>query len=450
MADKQSSYDRIPPHNLEAEESLLGSMLLSKEVIDDIHELVEPEDFYREANGKIYQAIIELYGHNEPVDAITLAELLKRKNWLSEVGGKSYIHTLVNVVPTAANALHYAHIVNDSSLLRRMIRSATDIAALGYSVPEDVDEAINQAEAMILEVSKKREMGSIDSIGALLSEAYAELELLSGSEGSVIGTATGFSQLDDLAGGFRPSDFIVVAGRPGMGKTSFVLTVAQHVALEQKKPVVIFSLEMSKVELSMRILCSDARVNARNLRSSSLKEEEWKRVASAMNRLSDAPITINDAGNITMVGIRSVARRLNNKNPLGLIIVDYMQLMTGHGRSENRQQEVSEISRAMKLLARELDVPVIGVSQLSRGPENRTDKRPMLSDLRESGAIEQDADQVMFIYREEEYDQHTDEKGIAEIILRKHRHGPTGTIKLAFIEHFTKFDNLDTRHEPDF
>jgi replicative DNA helicase len=450
MANKQSSYDRIPPHNLEAEESLLGSMLLSKEVIDEIHELVEPEDFYRESNGKIYQAITELYGHNEPVDAITLAELLKRKNWLSEIGGKSYIHTLVNVVPTAANALHYANIVNDSSLLRRMIRSATEIAALGYSIPEDVDEAINQAEAMILEVSKKREMGSIETIGELLSEAYDELELLSGADGTVIGTGTGFRELDDLAGGFRPSDFIVVAGRPGMGKTSFALTIAQNVALEQKKPVLVFSLEMSKVELSMRILCSDARVNARNLRSSSLKEEEWKRVASAMNRLSDAPITINDAGNITMVGIRSVARRMNNKSPLGLIIVDYMQLMTGHGRSENRQQEVSEISRAMKLLARELDVPVMGISQLSRGPENRTDKRPMLSDLRESGAIEQDADQVMFIYREEEYDKHTDDKGIAEILLRKHRHGPTGTIRLAFIENYTKFDNLDTRHTEDF
>lgn len=449
MADKQSSYDRIPPHNLEAEESLLGSMLLSKEVIDEIHELVEPEDFYREANGKIYQAIMELYGHNEPVDAITLAEALKRKNWLAEVGGKSYIHTLVNVVPTAANALHYANIVNDSSLLRRMIRSATDIAALGYSIPEDVDEAINQAEAMILEVSKKREMGSIESIGDLLSAAYAELELLSGAD-SVVGTGTGFRDLDDLAGGFRPSDFIVVAGRPGMGKTSFALTIAQNVSIQQEKPVLLFSLEMSKVELSMRILCSEARVNARNLRSSSLKEEEWKRVASAMNRLSDAPITINDAGNITMVGIRSVARRMNNKSPLGLIIVDYMQLMTGHGRSENRQQEVSEISRAMKLLARELDVPVMGISQLSRGPESRTDKRPMLSDLRESGAIEQDADQVMFIYREEEYDKHTDDKGVAEILLRKHRHGPTGTVKLAFIENYTKFDNLDKHHTPDF
>jgi replicative DNA helicase len=449
MADKQSSYDRIPPHNLEAEESLLGSMLLSKEVIDDIHEMVEPEDFYREANGKIFQAIMELYGHNEPVDAITLAEVLKRKNWLAEVGGKSYIHTLVNVVPTAANALHYANIVNDSSLLRRMIRAATDIAALGYTIPEDVDEAINQAEAMILEVSKKREMGSIESIGQLLSAAYEELELLSGADGSVVGTGTGFTDLDKLSGGFRSADFIVVAGRPGMGKTSFALTIAQNVALEQKKPVLLFSLEMSKVELSMRILCSEARVNARNLRNSSLKEEEWKRVASAMNRLSEAPITINDAGNITMVGIRSVARRMNNKEPLGLVIVDYMQLMTGHGRSENRQQEVSEISRAMKLLARELECPVMGISQLSRGPESRNDKRPMLSDLRESGAIEQDADQVMFIYRDEEYDPHTDDKGVAEILLRKHRHGPTGDVRLAFIGDYTRFNNLDRHHGDD-
>lgn len=449
MADKQSSYDRIPPHNLEAEESLLGSMLISKEVIDEIHELVEPEDFYRESNGKIYQSIIELYAHNEPVDAITLAELLKRKDWLAEVGGKSYIHTLVNVVPTAANAMHYAKIVNDSALLRRMIRSATDIAALGYSVPEDVDEAINKAEAMILEVSKKREMGSYESIGALLNDAYEELELLSGADGQVVGTGTGFYDLDNLAGGFRPSDFIVVAGRPGMGKTSFALTIAQNVALDQNKTVLLFSLEMSKVELSMRILCSDARVNSRNLRNSSLKENEWRRVAKAMSRLNEAPIIINDAGNITMVGIRSVARRINNKTPLGLIIVDYIQLMTGHGRNENRQQEVSEISRAMKLLARELDVPVMGISQLSREPEKRNDKRPMLSDLRESGAIEQDADQVMFIYRDQEYNPDSEDKGTAEILLRKHRHGPTGTVKLGFNESYTRFLNYDGDHDND-
>jgi replicative DNA helicase len=443
--------ERIPPHNLEAEESLLGAMLLSKDAIAEAQELVELDDFYREANQKIYQCILELYVGGEPADAITLAEILKRKGWLEGVGGKGYIHTLVNVVPTAASAPYYATIVSQSATLRRLIRAASDIAAMGYATPEDVDEVVNEAESLIFAVAHNRRMGRLEPINALLAETFERLEKLSEAGGSLTGVSTGFHELDHLTSGLQPSDFIVVAGRPAMGKTSFALSIAQHVALEQKLPVAIFSLEMSKHQLVQRMLCSESRVNARNLRDGNLKEEDWLRVSSAMNRMSDAPIWIDDTANVTMLGIRSTSRKLkSNYGRLGLIIVDYLQLMQGHTRTENRQQEVSDISRAMKILSRELDTPVIAISQLSRAVESRTDKRPQLSDLRESGAIEQDADLVMFIYRDEVYDKHSEDKGTAEIIIGKHRHGPIGDIKLAFIEHFTKFDNLDTRHTPDF
>ncbi len=450
MAISRIAPDRIPPHNLEAEESLLGAMLLSRDAIGEVHEIVEQTDFYREANQKIFQTVIELYGSGEPVDAITLAELLNRKGWLTDVGGKAYIHTLVNLVPTAAHALYYAEIVSQNAILRRLINAASQITALGYSVPEDIRHVIDQAEGLIFDVSKRRIAGSLESIGSLLNETYDELERISQAKGHVTGAASGFRDLDKLTGGFQPSDFIVVAGRPGMGKTSFALSIAQNVAFNQEKPVAIFSLEMSKIQLTMRMLCSEARVSSANLRESTLKDEEWRRVNSAMNRLSEAPIFINDTANISMLSIRSTARRLDSKTPLGLIIVDYLQLMQGDSRTENRQQEVSDISRSMKLLGRELNVPILALSQLSRAVESRTDKRPQLSDLRESGAIEQDADLVAFIYRDEEYDKHTDEKGVAEILVRKHRHGPTGEIRLAFIDHFAKFDNLDTRHTPDY
>jgi len=449
MAISKLAPDRIPPHNLEAEESLLGAMLLSREAIGEIHEVVEQSDFYREANQKIFQAILELYSSGEPADAITLAESLNRKGWLNDVGGKAYIHTLVNFVPTAAHALYYAEIVSQNAILRRLISASAQITALGYSVPEDIKDVIDQAEGLIFDVSKRRIAGALEPIGSLLTETYDELERISQAKGHVTGAASGFRDLDRLTGGFQPSDFIVVAGRPGMGKTSFALTIAQHVAFAQKKPVAIFSLEMSKIQLTMRMLCSEARVSSANLRESTLKDEEWRRVNSAMNRLSEAPIFINDTANISMLSIRSTARRLDSKTPLGLIIVDYLQLMQGDSRSENRQQEVSDISRSMKLLGRELNVPILALSQLSRAVESRTDKRPQLSDLRESGAIEQDADLVAFIYRDEEYDKHTDDKGIAEILVRKHRHGPTDEIRLAFIDRFAKFDNLDTRHTPD-
>lgn len=446
MAVKEPSFERVPPHNLEAEESLLGAMLLSPDAIAEAQEIVESGDFYREANRKIYEAIQELYIGGEPADAITLAETLKKKGWLDEVGGKAYIHTLVNIVPTASNAAHYARIVADNATLRRLISAAGEIAAMSYSVPEDIAQVIDRSENLIFKVSHERSSEAYQYIGELLHDAYERLEKLSESKSHVTGLETGFYDLDYRTRGLQPSDFIVVAGRPSMGKTSFALSIAEHVAMNVKKPVAIFSLEMSKQQLVQRMICSEARVDATNLQTGNLKEDEWIRVNAGFNRLSESRIIIDDTANINMMGIRSKARRMTSNEELGLIIVDYLQLMQGHSRADNRQQEVADISRAMKILGRELHVPVVAISQLSRKLEDRPNKRPQLSDLRESGAIEQDADLVMFIYRDELYNEHSDDKGIAEIIIGKHRHGPIGTVRLAFLEQFTKFSNLDTRH----
>lgn len=446
MAVKEPSFERVPPHNLEAEESLLGAMLLSPDAIAEAQEIVRPEDFYREANRKIYEAIQQLYVGGEPVDAITLADALKKKDWLNDIGGKAYIHTLLNVVPSASNAIHYANIIRDTATLRRLILAAAEISAMGYSAPEDLTEVIDRAEELIFSVSHASASQNYSYIGDMLQEVYEHIETLAESKSHVTGLETGFYELDSLTRGLQPSDFIVIAARPTMGKTSLSLSIAEHVALNLKKPVAIFSLEMNKEQLVERMICSQARVDATRLQTGRLNDEEWSRVNHAMSSLSEAKIIIDDTASINMMGIRSKARRMTSREPLGLIIVDYLQLMMGHRKTENRQQEVAEISRAMKILGRELHVPVIAISQLSRNLENRPNKRPMLSDLRESGAIEQDADLVLFIYRDEEYNEHTDDKGIAEINIGKHRHGPTGMVKLAFLGQFTKFANLETRH----
>ncbi|MFH1736655.1 MAG: replicative DNA helicase [Actinomycetota bacterium] len=450
MAVKQTTLERVPPHNLEAEESLLGAMLLSKDAIAEAQELVGAEDFYRETNQKIYTAILELEVAGEPADAITLAEALRKKDWLDDVGGKAYILELVNIVPTAANARYYATIVSQNSVLRKLIRAASEIAALGYSVPEDIEKVIDTAENLVYSVAHKGGTERFQPIGQLLTETYERLEKLAEKGSHVTGVPTGFDEFDKLTSGLQPSDFIVVAGRPGMGKTSFVLSVAEHVAVNEKLPVAIFSLEMSRHQLVQRMMCSEARVNAQSLRIGSLSEDDWLRLSAGMNRLHEAPIWIDDTANITMMSVRSKARRLDSKQHLGLIIIDYMQMMQAHSKSDNRQQEISEISRAMKILGRDLNVPVLAVSQLSRAVEARTDKRPILADLRESGAIEQDADLVVFIYREDYYNKHSDDKGVAEIIVSKHRHGPTGDIRLAFLKQYTKFVSLDVKHAEEY
>lgn len=443
MVTKPTFIEKVPPHNLEAEESLLGAMLISRDAIAEAQEIVKAEDFYRQSNAKIFDAIMELYIQGEPADPITLAEALKKKGILEDVGGKPYVHTLISGVPTAANARHYAEIVGRNATLRNLIRAATEIAALGYEVPEDLEAAIDRAESLIFGVSRKRVSERFIALKDLCTETWEHIEKLAEAGAQVTGLATGFHDLDQLTSGLQPSDLIVVAGRPSMGKTSFVLSIAQNVALNLRVPVAIFSLEMSRSQLAQRFMSSEARVNAQNLRTGNLKDEDLSRLVSALDRLSEAPIFVDDSPSISGVEIRAKARRLMAKHNLGLVIVDYLQLMQGSRKAENRQQEISEISRSLKILGRELSIPIVAVSQLSRGVEQRGgDKRPLLADLRESGAIEQDADLVIFIYRDELYDRDTDDRGVAEVIIRKHRNGPVGTVRLAFLEHYTKFANL--------
>lgn len=440
--DITSSLERIPPYNLEAEQSLLGSILISTDAIPLVMEIVKPEDFYREAHRHIYEAIVNLYARGEPADPITIAEELKARGVLEQVGGKPYLHTLVSIVPTAANAKYYAQIVERNGILRSLIKVATKIADLSYQAPEDVETVIDKAESLLFGVSQKRISEKFIHIKDLLTEGFEQIEKLYEKRAHVTGIPTGFVKLDELTSGLHPSDLIVVAARPSMGKTSFALGIAQNVALQEKIPVAIFSLEMARQQLAQRLMCAEARVDAQALRTGNLKEEDWPKLSNAVGRLAEAPIFIDDTPNITIMEVRAKARRLMAKQKLGLIIVDYLQLMQGNGRSENRQQEISEISRALKILGRELNVPVIAVSQLSRAVEQRQDKRPLLSDLRESGAIEQDADLVLFIYRDEYYNRDSEDRGTAEIIIGKHRNGPTGTVKLAFLEHYAKFASL--------
>lgn len=442
MAVRPAPLERVPPHNIEAEESLLGAMLISGDAIGDVQEIVGADDFYREAHTKIFSAILDLYAHGEPVDAVTVAEALKKSGALEEVGGKAYIHTLVSVVPAAANAKYYAQIVERNAVLRSLISAASQIAALGYEVPDDLGAAIDKAETLIFEATKRRIHERFTSMRELLTESFERIEKLTQSQSYVTGVPTGFPELDKITSGLQPSDLIVVAGRPSMGKTSFALSIASHVGIELNQPVAVFSLEMASQQLAQRMLCSEARVNSQNLRLGDLKEEDWARLSSAAGRLGDAPIWIDDSANLNIMELRAKARRLMRQHELSLVIVDYLQLMQGSGRAENRQQEISEISRSLKILGRELNVPILAVSQLSRAVEQRQDKRPMLADLRESGAIEQDADLVMFIYRDEMYDRHSDEKGIAEVLIRKHRNGPTDDVKLAFLEHYARFAPL--------
>jgi len=434
--------DKVPPHNLEAEQSLLGSMLISQEAIPDVVEKVKPADFYRGSHQRVCEAILSLYTKGEPADPITVANELKTKGLLEQVGGKSYLHTLINVVPTAANVKYYAEIVEKNAVLRSLISTATEIASMGYEGSDDIGLLIDTAESLIFSVSKKRISEKFVCIKDLLTETFEQIEKFYGKGASITGLPTGFTDLDEKLSGLHPSDLIIIAGRPSMGKTSLVLSITQHIAVNEKIPVAIFSLEMSRQQLAQRLMCSEARVDAQRLRTGNLGEDDWRELSNGVGRLAEAPIFIDDTPSITAMEVRAKSRRLMTKHKLGLIVVDYLQLMQSRGRSENRQQEISEISRSLKILGRELNVPVIAVSQLSRAVEQRTDKRPLLSDLRESGAIEQDADLVMFIYRDDYYNKDSDEKGIAEVIVSKHRNGPTGTVRLAFLEHYTKFANL--------
>ncbi|WP_079907804.1 replicative DNA helicase [Carboxydocella sp. JDF658] len=437
------AMDRVPPHNLDAEQSVLGSMLLDQEAVFKAMEIIRAEDFYRDAHRLIFEAICDLADRSEPVDIITVAEELRQRGQLDKVGGAAYIATLSGIVPTAANVEYYARIIREKSLLRALISAATRIAQLGYEGEAEAEEILMQAEKMIYDLSQRKASRTFATMHEILMETFDRIEYLYQNKGDVTGVPTGFIDLDRLTSGLQPSDLIIVAARPAMGKTSFCLNIAQHAAIKAGIPVAIFSLEMSKEQLVQRMLCSEAMVDQHRLRTGQLTEQDWPRLVRAVGPMAQAPIFIDDTVGISVLEMRAKCRRLKAEHGLGLVIIDYLQLMQGSRRSESRQQEISEISRALKGLARELNVPVIALSQLSRAVEQTHDKRPNLSHLRESGAIEQDADIVSFIYREEYYNPDTEKKGIAEIIIAKHRNGPVGSVELGFLNEFTKFVNLE-------
>jgi replicative DNA helicase len=434
----------VPPQNLDAEESVLGAMMLSPGAIGAVSEVLSAGDFYRESHARIYRAALALYGKGEPVDAITLVDELDERGELEDVGGKVRIAELAAQVPAASNAGHYARIVREMATLRGLIRAGSEIARLGIDRAGETAELVDRAEQIVFELSQARVSTEWSHIEDLLKESFERITQLYEAGAEVTGVPSGFRELDHLTSGFQPGNLIIVAARPSMGKSGLGLCIAANLAVRSGTPVALFTLEMSKAEVTQRLMCSEAKVESQRLRTGKLAPEDWPRLTAACDKLAKAPVYVDDTGSITMMEIRSKARRLKSKVPeLGLILVDYLQLMTSGSTAENRVQEVSQISRSLKVLARDLDVPILAMSQLSRAVEQRHDKRPILSDLRESGSIEQDADLVAFIYRDEYYNaDDTDQQGLAEIHLAKHRNGPTGMVKLSFMKRFAKFADL--------
>jgi replicative DNA helicase len=433
----------VPPQNLEAEESVLGAMMLSPGAIGAVSEVLDAGDFYRESHAKIYRAALALYARGEPVDAITLVDELEERGELEDAGGRVRIHELAALVPASANAGHYARIVREMATLRGLIRAGGEISILGWERPGEATELVDRAEQIVFDLSQSRVTSEFSHIEELLKDSFERITALYEAGAEVTGTPSGFRDLDRLTSGFQPGNLIIVAARPSMGKSGLGLCMAANLAVREEKPVAVFTLEMSKSEVTQRLMCSEAKVESQRLRTGKLGADDWPRLTAACDKLAKAPIYVDDTGSITMMEIRSKARRLKSREPdLGLIVVDYLQLMTSGSTVENRVQEVSQISRSLKILARDLDVPIVAMSQLSRAVEQRHDKRPILSDLRESGSIEQDADLVMFIYRDEYYNEESDQQGIAEVHLAKHRNGPTDTVKLSFLKRYAKFADL--------
>jgi replicative DNA helicase len=440
---------RLPPQSLEAEVSALGGVLLENEALSRVLEVVNEGDFYREAHRQIFSALLHLYERNEPADLITLSEVLKKRDALEEVGGIEYLNFLVNSVPTAANIAYYAKIIKEKSILRKLINRATEIINLGFGDAGDVDESLDRAERLIFEISEDRVRPSFFPIKDIIKASFKTIENLYEKKQLITGVPTGFTKLDDLTSGLQPSDLIIVAGRPSMGKTALALNITQHAAIEGGIPSAIFSLEMAKEQLALRLLCSEAKVDAHRLRGGFLSETDWPKLTRAAGSLSEAPIFIDDTPGLTVLEMRAKSRRLKAEHNLGLVVVDYLQLMRGRANSETREQEISDISRSLKALAKELRLPVIALSQLNRKVEDRGDRRPQLADLRESGAIEQDADVIIFLYRDEVYNRSEDNphKGKAEIIVGKQRNGPTDKFELAFLDKYTCFENLSPIQE---
>ncbi|MBI3988009.1 MAG: replicative DNA helicase [candidate division NC10 bacterium] len=441
------AQERIPPQALEAEVAVLGAILQDREALLKALEILKPEHFYREAHRKIYAASIGLFDRGEPVDLVTLSNELTRRKELEEVGGASFLTQLLDVVPTAANVSYHARIVRDKAVLRDLIRVATDLVGAGYAEREDVDELLDLAERRVFEISQDRISRAFTPLKHVLKGTFELIERLHGRKSLVTGIPTGFRKFDEMTAGLQPSDFVVIAGRPSMGKTSFSLGVAQHAAIVERLPVAIFSLEMSMEQVALRMLCSEARVDSNKVRTGYLSgEKDWRPLIDAASRLSEAPIFIDDTPGNTVLEMRAKARRLKAEQNLQLVIIDYLQLLQGRGRAENRQQEIAEICRGLKAMAKELNVPVVALSQLSRRAEEREEGRPQLADLRESGAIEQDADLVAFLYRPSIYkrkDPSAADDRTTEIIIAKQRNGPTGTVKLTFFREYTRFEPLE-------
>ncbi|MEA1991549.1 MAG: replicative DNA helicase [Thermodesulfobacteriota bacterium] len=445
---KPAEY-RLPPQNVEAEQCILGGILIEDQALLKVVEFLHPEDFYKEAHGIIYTAILDLFDRNEPQDLVTVHNALKSMGKLEAVGGAAYLAEITETMPVAANIGYYGKIVWDKAVLRRLIQKASDISTLCYEEAGEVDEVLESAEASIFEISQTKIRQAFHPLKSILRDSIKKVEDLYERKELITGVSAGFTELDKLTAGFQPSDLIIIAGRPSMGKTAFALNIAQNAAIANDICVAIFSLEMSKDQLALRMLCSEARVNAQKVRTGFLSERDWPKLINAAGHLSEAPIFIDDTPALSVMEIRAKARRLKSKQNLGLVLVDYMQLMRGRGRNESREQEISEISRSLKAMAKELNVPVVALSQLNRKVEDRPNKRPQMADLRESGAIEQDADVIAFIYRDEVYNRSEDNpnRGMAEIIVAKQRNGPIGIVKLAFVDKYATFANLSRESE---
>lgn len=435
-----------PPHSVEAEQAVLGAVILDSDRLITASERVDPDDFYRVSHQRIFEAMLKINDRGELVDLVTLSSELQSQGILDEIGGLTYLAEIAEAVPAIGNIGYYLNVVDQKAALRRLIRTATNIVSDGYERQDEVDAVLSDAERNILKVSQRKGQSSFHSIGAVLSDAYSTIEKLHQSSGEITGIATGFSDLDKMTAGFQRNDLIIVAARPSVGKTAFALNISQNVAVRTNENVAIFSLEMGAEQLVMRMLCAEGNIDAQRLRTGRLESEDWGRLSLAMSSLSQAGIFIDDTPGLRVNEIRAKCRRLKQEHGLGMIMIDYLQLIVGNGKpGENRQQEVSEISRTLKAIARELQVPVIALSQLSRGVESRQDKRPMMSDIRESGAIEQDADIVAFLYRDDYYDKESEDANTIEIIIAKQRNGPTGTVKLSFRKEYNKFVNMETQ-----
>lgn len=434
---------RIPPHDIEAEQAIIGSMLTDKDAVIAAIEILREQDFYREDNRIIYSAILNLYNRSEPIDIITLKAELKSMGKLEAVGGLEYIVQLPDRVPTTSNVEQYIKIVEEKSMLRALIKTADELITLGYDPTQEVEQVIDTAEKKIFEVMQKKNQKGYSSMKDILIDTFTQLEQLYNQKEMITGVPTGFADLDYRTSGLHNSDLILVAARPAMGKSAFALNIATHAAVRGKVPVAIFSLEMSKEQMANRILCSEAMVDSAKVRTGKIDDEEWGKLAAASGELSEAGIYIDDTPGISVMEIRAKCRKMKLEKNIGLVVIDYLQLVQGSNRKGgSREQEIAEISRSLKILAKEINVPVIALSQLSRAPEQRVDHRPMLSDLRESGSIEQDADIVMFLYRDDYYNEDSEKKNIAEVIIAKHRAGSTGTVELAWLGSYTKFANL--------